>query len=323
MYEDYWGLQEKPFLNHFDPRYTFISKDYEEVFSRLTYADSQNFSLVLLSGDIGSGKSFIIRNFIRELTGSNATAGLVVNPMYSPTEFLKAVSGEFGLDDVGDNKVDILGQLVSYVRENHYQKTKTYLFVDEAQTIEDRMTWEELRMLLNYVEEGLSLFRLVLVGTPNFLEKVKDVPGLWQRVELKSALGGLAEDEMAPYLEHRLSVAGAEKNLFDEDAGKLLYEKTGGILREINLLADLALLSACGDEAESVTTEHIEKAVEEYAGREVTETLETFVGNSLSKVVHAARCIELPDRKHQVFFKSVDEAREAGYVLCDLCLSRG
>jgi hypothetical protein len=160
----------------------------------------------------------------------------------------------------------------------------------------------------------------VLAGTPSFIEQIKDVPALWQRIELKCAMGHLDEDEIGPYLEHRIAVAGGENNPFTEAACKTLYDLTEGNLREVNVLADLALLSACGAEAEEVTDEHVSSASDERTSADVTETLERYIGNSVSKTVHLSHCIEVPDRKNQAPFESLQDALDAGYVPCELCI---
>ncbi len=262
MYLSYWGLKEKPFVNTSDPRFLCLSEQHEEALSRLRFAVTSHYSCALLTGVFGSGKTLLTQALLDSLSSDQFMKAFIFNPQLSNVELLREIIYQLGVhDNVPETKTDILHRLSDILNDNYAENRHTVIVVDEAHLIEDRMIFEELRLLLNFQKRDKFLLTLILVGQPELREKISHLKPLDQRISLRFHLKGLKESESRNYILHRLQVAGAAQPIFEEDAFHAIHESTGGIPRRINQICDLALLTGYGLKSASITTAIVREVV--------------------------------------------------------------
>lgn len=264
MYEAYWGLAEKPFENTADPKFLYYSKQHEEAFTRLMYAVGEQKGAAVLSGIFGCGKTVVAQAMLVALSKGKYETAFVINPQLSNVELLREILYDLGVkDNLPSQKTDILHALNEMLHHNMDNGKQTVVIIDEAHLIEDRLIFEELRLLLNFQYKNQFLLTLVLLGQPELKEKINNIKQLAQRIAIKSYLSGLSEDETVEYMRHRLKVAGASRNIFDDNALKIIYEQSGGIPRRINQVCDMALLTGFGRQAQIINEEIIMEVVKD------------------------------------------------------------
>lgn len=273
MYLSYWGLRERPFANLPDLRFAYTSSTFEEGLARLLYAVKEDKGLALLLGPIGSGKTYLLHKLGNEVARDGNTVLQIVNPSLKPMEMLQSIYNQVHLVSGArfegfdrDNKTDLLEALTIYARQKVKGGAHVVLLVDDAQTITDPLTIEELRLLLNLCTDRRHLVQLVLVGLPELLERLRDFASLCQRVDVSFQLEPLSVDEIAPYITHRLRAAGAAENaagIFSSDAVAEVYRYAQGIPRLVNNVCDMALLVASGEGLQQVDAASVIKAAED------------------------------------------------------------
>lgn len=243
MYEDYWGLKELPFENVPDPRFFYRSPQHEEALMRLVYALKTHKGAAMLTGEVGCGKTLISRVLIKELIPEKQwELALIAHPTFSPVEFLKEILYQLRIDKSPDSKVDLLHHLNDEMVKNMREGRHTIIVVDEAQSIDDMDTFEELRLLLNFQLNERFLLTLILMGQPELKRKIAKIPQLEQRIALRYHLGPLDLSHIEQYIAFRLRVAGSDSSIFTEGATKIIYEYSQGVPRKINNICDLSLL---------------------------------------------------------------------------------
>ncbi len=266
MHESYWGFRERPFQNTPDPRFLYYSPAHEEALVRLLYTISEGKGLAVLTGDVGTGKTLLCRVFRRELADRGYGVAYLVNPDLSPEDLLRAILVELdAAAPAGASKGDLWRALHDHVGARDGAGREAVVILDEAQAISDPRTLEEIRLLLNLVREDRFLVPVVLVGQPELTPRVQRFPALRQRVGVSCHLRPLTRDETADYVAHRIEVAGGPPDLFDPGTVDLLHAASRGTPREVNTIADLALLVGCGEGASRITAEVMQRAVGEMA----------------------------------------------------------
>ncbi len=242
MYEEYWGLREKPFRKTPDPRYLYLNDSYEEALERLLYA-VEEMELALLTGEVGSGKTLLTRALVDRI-GERYEVGMILNPRLSPRQFLRTTASELGVAQPRFHTSDLLDQVHERLLELDGQQRAALLVVDEAHLIPGKPTFEEIRLLTNFQLDDRNLVAIVLVGQPELRERLrhKTYRALTQRIGASFHLVPLAADESQAYVAHRLKVAGAGREIFTADAVVRLHAAAGGIPRVLNHLATQALL---------------------------------------------------------------------------------
>jgi type II secretory pathway predicted ATPase ExeA len=263
MYEEFYGLTEKPFNRTPDPRFLYHSRKHAEALARLQHA-VEELDLVLLTGEIGAGKTTLSRAFIDSLDGSFHPV-LIINPRLSPSQLLRTVALRLGMEDAGRFRHGILEGINAKLYELYEAGRRPVIIIDEAQLIPGKATFEELRLLTNFQLDDRNLLALVLIGQTELRERLARKPyrALRQRFGLQYHLGPLDREETEAYVRHRLRVAGRETPLFDEQALTLLFDASGGIPRRINIIAGNALVEGFGREAPLIGPEIIENVVED------------------------------------------------------------
>ena len=246
MYKEFFGLREPPFNLTPDPRFLYMSRRHREALASLVYGIKECKGFIVLTGEIGSGKTTLCRAFLKELNPDTTNVALILNSFLSDVELLQAVNDEFGIESAETSKKLLIDGLNRFLlRENNKGKT-TILIIDEAQNLSTTVL-EQIRMLSNLETETRKLIQIVLIGQPE-LSEILELPNmeqLNQRVMVRYHITSLSREEIYQYIRHRLHVAGAKINIsLTPPALNRLYRATGGVPRKINLVCDRALLAA-------------------------------------------------------------------------------
>lgn len=243
MYESFYGLDSKPFQLTPDPAFFFASKWHKRAMSYLQYGLSQAEGFIVITGDIGTGKTTIANSLLSEIE-DDIVAAQIVTPKLTPDELVKMVSSKFGINVEGLTKADILKELEGFLFALSKQGQRALLLVDEAQNL-PLETIEELRMLSNFQENGKPLLQSFLLGQEE-LQPILRAPNMEQfrqRIVASCHLAPLMEEETKRYIEYRMEHAGWKGNtLFSDDAFARIHQFTRGVPRKINTLMDRILL---------------------------------------------------------------------------------
>jgi len=252
MYEQFYGLSGKPFSLLPDPSYLFMSHRHEVAMSILEYAVTNDLALSVVTGEVGSGKTTLVRNLLNKL-GDTHTIGLISNTSREFDNLMQTVAAAFDIPFRDKGKVELHQDFVEFLIETYSTGRRTLLIVDEAQNLGPE-TLEEIRLLTNINADDHMLLQLLLVGQPELHELLKrhDLRQLAQRISVIAKLEPLDEKETAEYICHRLSVAGGDPKLFHKNALRLIYRNSGGIPRVINTLCDLALVYGYADRKQKI-----------------------------------------------------------------------
>jgi general secretion pathway protein A len=260
MYLKTFGLQEKPFHITPNPRFVFLSKNHKEAFAHLLYGIQQRVGFLSLTGEVGTGKTTVLRTLLRQLEQSEYQVALIFNPCLSELELLHSIHREFGIDyPPQETNLSLLHDSLNRFLLAQRQAGKTVvLVIDEAQNLAPNVL-EQLRLLSNLETETDKLLQLVIVGQPELEEVLarRELRQLKQRLVVTYRLETMDEQDSAAYIGHRLKVAGyASTNLLTPKALNLVYRSTKGLPRLINILCDRALLVAYANE-KTIVDHHI------------------------------------------------------------------
>ncbi|HXV22496.1 MAG TPA: AAA family ATPase [Desulfuromonadales bacterium] len=246
MYNDHFGLKEAPFSIVPDPRYLYLSGAHREALAHLLYGLRGEGGFVLLTGEVGTGKTTICRCLLEQVPDKVQVA-LVLNPSLSVPELLATICDELGIaypEGNASNKtfIDVLNR---FLLDSHAKGMTTVLIVDEAQSLSADVL-EQLRLLTNLETSSRKLLQIILIGQPELRDQLarNDLRQIAQRVTARYHLGPLGRADLADYLQHRLAVAGGRGQIFTPRAIATLYRASRGIPRLVNVLADRALLGA-------------------------------------------------------------------------------
>ncbi|MEW5965725.1 MAG: XrtA/PEP-CTERM system-associated ATPase [Pseudomonadota bacterium] len=244
MYEDYYRFTGKPFQLNPDPRFFYGSKGHRRAMAYLDYGLSLGEGFIVISGEVGAGKTTLVRNLFRQLDPNSLVAAQLVSTQLDADDTLRSVAASFGLEHEGLSKSALLKNLEDFLAAAARQNKRTLLVVDEAQNLTPRAV-EELRMLSNFQNDDRSLIQTFLLGQPEFrgILQSPDMQQLRQRVVASYHLGPLDPDETRGYIEHRLRTVGWQgRPSFDDAAFAALHRFTGGIPRRLNTTCDRLLL---------------------------------------------------------------------------------
>jgi type II secretory pathway predicted ATPase ExeA len=265
MYEDYYGFSERPFSKTPDPRFLFLSKGHREALARLGFAVEQR-DLILLTGEIGCGKTTLSRALMDELDDGYRVL-LFINPRLTPVEFLRALALRLEVENPSLLKVDLLEQIGSKLYQLFEEGICPVLVIDEAQLIPHKETFDEIRLLTNFQLDDRNLISVVLMGQPELRKRLahRAYEPLIQRIGMHYDLQALSLAETAEYLDFRMQVAGGRPGLFLQGAVEEIFRYSGGIPRKINHAASLALLEGFGREAGDIGPEILDAVMPELA----------------------------------------------------------
>ena len=245
MYKEFFGLEETPFTLTPDPRFIVFTPSYNEVLASLYYGLENAKGLIVLTGEVGTGKTTALRWILRRLD-SSVLAAYIFNPRLSIDEFYHHVSQMLGIKD-WTNKAELLTELGKILEARHQRGLRTVLIIDEAHELSDYVL-EEIRLLMNFESDNAKHLQIVLTGQPELREKLNqpNLRQLKQRVALRCKMHALPNvDEIERYITERLLIAGSEQpNIFTPGAIDFIFQCSEGIPRQINNLCDNSLLTA-------------------------------------------------------------------------------
>ncbi|MCP8687232.1 AAA family ATPase [Marinobacterium sedimentorum] len=271
MYNNYFGLSESPFSIAPNPRYLFLSEQYQEALAHLLYGIGSNGGFVLLTGEVGTGKTTVCRRLLEQMP-ENTDVAMILNPKASVEELLAALCDELGIvyppgDQVRSKTyIDLINR---HLLDTHAQGRSTVLIIDEAQNL-GVVLLEQIRLLTNLETNECKLLQIVLVGQPELLELLArpELRQLSQRITARFHLGALSLKDLEAYIVHRLAVAGLNRPIFPAATLKRLYRLSGGIPRVVNILCDRALLGSFVQRDNRVEVATLVKASREVFGDE-------------------------------------------------------
>jgi general secretion pathway protein A len=272
MYTSFFGLQEKPFAITPDPRYLYLSERHAEALAHLLYGINEAGGFIQLTGEVGTGKTTVIRSLLEQLPG-HAEVALILNPRITPAEFLLTICEELHLQVPAESRastkalMDLLGH---YLLEAHARGRRVVLIVDEAQNLSFE-TLEQVRLLTNLETATTKLLQIILIGQEELraLLEQPDLRQLAQRITGRYHLSPLSIEETAGYVKHRMRVAGATAEAFTPGALREIHRLSNGIPRVINVVSDRALLGAFTREEHRVGANFIRQAASEVYGRPI------------------------------------------------------
>ncbi len=271
MYKDYFGLKEEPFSIAPDPQFLYMSERHREALAHLVYGMKIDGGFVLLTGEVGTGKTTVCRCLLEQIP-ENSEIAFVFNPKLTATELLETICDELCIAipfGTGSNKT-FIDALNAFLLETHSQGRKTVLIIDEAQNLQVDVL-EQVRLLTNLETTKQKLLQVIMLGQPELKQQLErpELRQLSQRITARYHLEPLSKDEIQAYVSHRLAVAGVERPLFPAVTIGKLYDLTGGVPRLINLLCDRALLGAYVREEHSVSPALLSEAAGEVFGKQL------------------------------------------------------
>lgn len=263
MYKEFFGLENLPFTLSPDPRFIVFTPSYNEVLATLYYGLENAKGLIVLTGEVGTGKTTALRWILRRID-SSVLAAYIFNPRLSIDEFYHHVTDMLGITDWG-NKAELLSEMGRVLEDRHRRGLRTVLIIDEAHELSEYVL-EEIRLLLNFESDDAKHLQIVLTGQPELRNKLNqpNLRQLKQRVALRCKMHVFPDvDEVERYVSERLLTAGAEQpNIFTPGALDLIYQCSEGIPRQINNLCDNAMLSAYAMGEEMISRQIIEKVAD-------------------------------------------------------------
>lgn len=267
MYQDFFSLKGQPFSISPDPDFLFLSNRHQEAIAHLQYGVQGNGGFVLLTGEVGTGKTTVCRKLLREI-GATTDIAFILNPALTDIELLATVCDEFQIDYEKD-KVSLkllFDSLTAWMMNNHHQGRSAIVLIDEAQHLSFSVL-EQLRLLTNIESNNKKPLQVILIGQTELQQKLKqsELRQLAQRISARYHLLPLTEQESAYYIQHRLNVAGASFPIFERRAVREVFRRSQGIPRLINLLCDRSLLCAYTQNTLKVTALMVKKASDEMA----------------------------------------------------------
>ena len=265
MYESFYGFREKPFSLLPDPGFLYLGRKHGMALAMLQYGVKSQAGFTVIAGEIGSGKTTLIRQLLDQLD-QDVTVGLITNTHSSFGELLEWVLLAFGLEYKGADKVTRFHTFTDFLIKEYAKRRRTVLIIDEAQNL-GAQTLEELRMLSNINADKSLVLQLILVGQPELRDLLRR-PGLEQfaqRISVAYYLEALSADETVAYVRHRVKVAGGDPKLFDDDAIEVIHRASRGVPRVINALCDMALVYAYAAGQRHIDRATVEEVVRDRA----------------------------------------------------------
>ncbi|WP_153915305.1 ExeA family protein [Shewanella sp. TC10] len=267
MYKAFYGLNDNPFSIAPNPHYLFLSDRHREALAHLTYGLGETGGFVLLTGEVGTGKTTVSRCLLKQLPDNTDTA-FILNPSLTEQELLATLCDELGIQYGESPSIKQLTDLISqYLLKNHQNDRNTVLIIDEAQHLRPEVL-EQLRLLTNLETDTKKLLQVILIGQPELQQLLKrqELRQLAQRITARYHLLPLTVEEIQLYVQHRLQVAGRFEPLFTKKACKALHKFSGGIPRLTNLLCERALMAGYGQSKVPIDHHMIKQAAAEVLG---------------------------------------------------------
>ena len=266
MYKEFFSLRANPFNVNPDPRYLFLTRHTEEALACLTYGIQSHKGFVLLTGEVGTGKTTLINKLLEWLRLQQVATAFVFNSRLNTTQFLDYMMADFGIPCESKAKSQILLRLYNWLLDRYRAGETAVLIVDEAQNLTEEVL-EEIRMLTNLETFTEKLLQIVLVGQPELEQKLKQpqLRQLRQRLTLRAKTHPLTLEETKAYIQQRLRIAGSNgQQIFDPDSLLAIHHYSSGIPRVINLLCEHCLVSAFVDQQKVIGPDVVEVVARDF-----------------------------------------------------------
>lgn len=266
MYKKFFGLRESPFKVNPDPRYLFLTPGIQEALASLAYGIRGRRGIILLTGEVGTGKTTLLNMVLDWLRQNRAATAFIFNTHLTTSELFECLMADLGIPCESHSKGEILMRLNRWLLDRHSNGQTTVLIVDEAQSLSDEVL-EEIRFLTNLETSTEKLLQVVLSGQPELEEKLRHphLRQFRQRITVRCKTSPLSLEETRGYIAERLRIAGASgEPLFSPEAIESIHRHTNGIPRLINVLCEHALINCFADQQKRVTPEHIEGVAREF-----------------------------------------------------------
>jgi general secretion pathway protein A len=279
MYKTFYNLNENPFSVTADPAFFFSSSRHAEAFSNLAYGIQERKGILVITGEIGTGKTTLCRTLLNQL-GSDVKTALILNPYFSEIQLLQLIVRDLGIPEPSSkNKLGLINALNEFLCEQAAHRNNVVLIIDEVQHLNVRQL-EQVRLLSNLETEKSKLLQIILVGQPELLDKLKlpSLRQLNQRIAVRYHILPLEKPEVKEYIEHRLKVATRDHKplvKFNDPALDAIYQFTKGTPRLINILCDRALLAGYVGETYNIDEQLIYKCARELTQLVSPKQLET------------------------------------------------
>jgi general secretion pathway protein A len=278
MYKDFYGLREYPFNMTPDPQFLFLSRNHRVALDVLRFGIRDRKGFLVITGEIGAGKTTVCRALLRSLDANTKTA-LILNPTLSDSQVLRVVCDEFRLQPAKTTKKDLYDTINAFLLRELAANHNVALIIDEAQNLKPRVL-EQIRLLSNLETEKEKLMQIILVGQPELARLLQrdDLVQLKQRVALRHHIPPLAWEEVGDYIRHRLEVAGSDGRIQWTDGALLLIRRySRGVPRLINVICDKALLAGYVAEKVIIDAGLVQRAIEDVEGERIADELKVGV----------------------------------------------
>ncbi|HNX82109.1 MAG TPA: AAA family ATPase [Candidatus Omnitrophota bacterium] len=267
MYCQFYGFKERPFNVTSDPAFFYNSRKHKEALSHLLYGVTQRKGILVLTGEIGTGKTTICRFFLNQLreSGNKVKTAFILNPNFSDLELLEAIIKDFGVQVRGKpSRLVMISQLNSFLLAESEAGNNVVLIIDEAQNLKPNQL-EQVRLLSNLETEKDKLLQIVLVGQPELNSKLDlhELRQLQQRIMVRYHIAPLERAEVKEYITHRLHIVGSNKVHFNDEAVGMITEFSCGTPRLINIICDRALLAGFVAETDRIDAKIIGRCLDE------------------------------------------------------------
>jgi general secretion pathway protein A len=269
MYCEFYGFKEKPFTVTPNPRFVFLSKNHKEAFAHLLYGIDNHAGFILLTGEIGTGKTTVLRTLLSQLDNTTVRSALILNPSLSAQELLASINREFGIAWEGLNATELLDSLNRFLLAENRSGHTVALVIDESQNLEPQVL-EQIRLISNLETETDKLIQIVLAGQPELADILQrpELRQFGQRITVRYHLSAMDFDDTTAYIEHRLEVAGGLRAaILTKGAMKKIFSYSRGIPRLINIVCDRALLIGYIDERREISASMAARAIVEVSER--------------------------------------------------------
>jgi general secretion pathway protein A len=264
MYCNFYGLKERPFNVTSDPSFFFLSLKHKEALSHLYYGVSQRKGIIVVTGEIGTGKTTLCRFFLSQL-GKSVKTAFILNPHFSEIQLLEAIVKDFGISPKHKNRLSLISDLNRFLLNESACGNNVVLIIDEAQNLKPAQL-EQVRLLSNLETEKEKLIQVVLAGQPELNQKLNlyGLRQLQQRIMVRYHITPLEKNEIKDYINHRLNISGAnDKIIFTDDAIATISDFSSGIPRLTNIICDRALLAGFVIETNTIDLGIIKRCIEE------------------------------------------------------------
>lgn len=264
MYCQFYGLKERPFNVTADPAFFFLSTKHKEALSHLLYGVTQRKGIIVITGEIGTGKTTLCRFFLNQL-GKDVKTAFILNPYFSDLKLLEAIIKDFGINAKDKSRFSLVWELNKFLISEAEDGNNVVLIIDEAQNLKPK-SLEQIRLLSNLETEKDKLIQIILAGQPELNRKLSlyELRQLQQRIAVRYHIMPLTKEEVREYISHRLNIAGSINRIkFTDEALQMISDFSCGVPRLINIICDRALLAGFIAETDKINSIIINKCVDE------------------------------------------------------------